>query len=99
MDIILNTLANIPLEELVGVHLSTANSNPIAFEAYQEAGLKYDDSWASGSHFPYFPHTLDYKSDVVKLENPVPGFWELPNIAWIDMDGNECSVSSGCAIR
>lgn len=96
---ITNTFANVPSKDILGAHLPNTDFNKITFEALNKAGFQYDDSWNTKSSTPYLPHTLDYKSDVVDIiDNPIAGFWEIPNVDWIDMAGNECSVSSSCVI-
>ncbi|KAF5271388.1 hypothetical protein FQA39_LY08186 [Lamprigera yunnana] len=101
---IISKYANISIEDIVGArtpHLELAGDN--SFQAYTQAGIKYDNSFVSLSGVHLFPFTLDYAIgyDCVVGTCPVesyPHFWVLPIINLKGKYGYECNALFGCQI-
>ncbi|KRT83397.1 hypothetical protein AMK59_3906 [Oryctes borbonicus] len=101
---ILARFANIPIEDVVGGKMPNLymRGNDM-IEAFQDAGLEYDNTQITRSNSRYFPYTLDYVSGVGCAigECPTesyPGFWELPVVDMVGAGGIECNSLQGCGI-
>lgn len=98
---IISTFANIPTAEIAGARIPLLEFNNNSFAGLKEAGFKYDNSWPTLSTKPYFPHTLDFKSDMncflpLCQAESVPGFFEIPIVDWKDMEGHNCNKLLAC---
>lgn len=97
---IISKFANIPTSEIRGARMPLFEINENTFTGLKESQFSYDNSWSSKSSKPFFPHTLDFLSDLqcfrVCQPETVPGLWELPIIDWVDMHGTDCNKLLGC---
>lgn len=101
---IIAKFANIPTDQIVGARLPLLKLDKDSFQALKEAGFLYDNSWATLSDDPYYPHTMDYRSDMTCFGttcqgDSVPGFWEIPLINWVDLSGGQCNKLLACNVR
>lgn len=101
---ILSKFANIPLADVLGARIPLFEFNNQTFAGLKEAGFLYDNSWTALSVRPYFPHTLDFKSDMqcfISLcqDQGVPGLWEVPIVDWRGMDNEQCNKLQACTFE
>lgn len=101
---IVSKFANIPIEDVVGARVpNLVLAGDKLFQAYQQAGIKFDNTWNSFNNQKYFPYTLDYASSqdcfsVCPIES-YPKFWIMPIIDLVGNNSVQCTSLTGCQIR
>lgn len=99
---ILSKFANIPLDEIVGAKVPNLEmSGDTLFQAYQQSGIQYDNSWTARSTEQYFPYSLHYKSTQPCIigtcpTESYPDLWELPIIDFVSTIETDCSSLASC---
>lgn len=100
---IVSKFANIPIEDVIGARVpNLVLSGDKLFTAYQNAGLKYDNTWTSLNANKYFPYTLDHLSTQPCFSacpaESYPGMWVMPVTDLIGNDSVQCNAILGCQI-
>lgn len=102
---IISKFANINKDDISGARtpfLQLAGNN--SFEAYINAGLKYDNSWPSLTARKLFPYTLDHVSNQQCLvgkcpKETFPGFFVVPISNIIGFQGKQCNALLACEVE